>query len=43
MTQPNPQVSLLSDFIGAAQMKDLAKVELEFYRIFLQSAFSIYS
>ena len=38
-----PQVSLLSDFIGAAHITDLAKVELEFYRNILKSAFSIYS
>ena len=42
MTQPNPQVSLLSDFIGAAHIIDLAKVEIEFYRnIFAICVFNI--
>ena len=38
-----PQVSLLSDFIGAAHITDLAKVELEFYRnIFAICVFNIF-
>ena len=41
--QAPPQVSLLSDFIGAAHITDLAKVELEFYRnIFEICVFNIF-